>query len=73
MSYCVITGALGQNIRRVLQGFPCHYNSTNAAYLYSIRPTLYNLNKLLNKTLPSHYVRKQRREFEMEMNCRKGL
>lgn len=73
MSYCVNTGALGHNIRRVLRGFPCHYNSTNAAYLYFIRPTLYNLNKLLSKTLLSHCVRKLRREFEMEMNCRKGL
>jgi len=73
MSYCVITGALGHNIRRVLQGSPCHYNSTNAAYLYFIRTTLYNLNMLLTKALLSHYVRKRRREFEMEMNCRKVL
>jgi len=73
MSYCVITGALGHNIRRLLQGFTCHYNSTNATYLYFIRPTLYDLKMLLNKILLSHYVRKRRREFEMEMNCRKGL
>jgi len=58
MSYCVITGALGHNIRRVFRDFACHYNSTNTAYLYLIRPTLYNLNKLLNETLLSHYVRK---------------
>jgi len=72
MSYCVITGTLGHSISRVLSGFPSHYNSTNAAYLYFIRPTLYNLNKLLNKTLHSHYVRKHRREFEMERVVRYG-
>jgi hypothetical protein len=73
LRYCVITEALGHNIRRVLRGFPCHYNSSNATYLYFIRPKLHNFNKLLNKTLISHYLRKHRREFETEMNCRKGL
>ena len=73
MRYCVFKGALGQNIRRVLRGVSFHYNSISTAYLYFIRPKLYNLNKLLNKALLSHCVRKRRWEFEMEMNYRKWL